>query len=118
MADPAAKVQGIEVFGVGVYGVEVDSQTRCRHYRQLIDVIALKCACCERYYPCFQCHQELTGNAVQVWPAARDVEPAVLCGVCGHQLRASDYLQAHNCPKCQALFNPACKAHKELYFEV
>lgn len=101
-----------------VRGVEMDRQTRCAHYHQLIDVIALKHWCCGTYYPCHLCHGELAGHPAVPWPAARFDEPAVLCGVCRTQLSPAEYLQSTSCPSCQALFNPGCKAHAALYFEM
>ncbi|WP_404286874.1 CHY zinc finger protein [Glutamicibacter arilaitensis] len=101
-----------------VIGVEVDPQTRCAHYHQDIDVIAIKHFCCGQYYPCHLCHAEVAGHQVKLWPAERFGEPAVLCGVCGEQLSVTDYLGTSNCPACAALFNPGCKLHLELYFEV
>ncbi|MFR0637655.1 CHY zinc finger protein [Arthrobacter sp. LS16] len=100
-----------------VRGVDMDSQTRCAHYRQLIDVIALRHACCDAWYPCHLCHRELADHPAVPWPAARGTEPAVLCGVCGHEMTAAEYLGTGSCPACQALFNPGCKAHAPLYFE-
>ena len=38
-------------------GLLVDSETRCEHYHSLLDIIAIKCKCCNTFYPCYQCHQ-------------------------------------------------------------
>lgn len=56
-----------------VYGVNVDLQTRCAHYHQDIDVIAIKHYCCGKYYPCHLCHEETAGH------------PVVLCLLRGSQ---------------------------------
>lgn len=99
-----------------VYGVEVDEQTRCAHYHQPVDVIAIKHFCCGRYYPCHLCHEALAGHPAIPWPAVRFDEPAVLCGVCRHELSVNEYLGTQDCPDCGAQFNPGCKLHRELYF--
>ena len=99
-------------------GVEVDPQTRCAHYRSPVDVIALRCACCETYWPCHLCHEETTGRPFAPWPADRSHQPAVLCGVCRETLTAAEYLaHAESCPRCGAAFNPGCRAHHGVYFE-
>ena len=103
---------------VALRGVRMDVHTRCAHYHSLIDVIALKHHCCGIYYPCHLCHGELADHEAMPWPADKFDEPAVLCGVCSTQLSPAQYLEADSCPNCQALFNPGCKAHRHLYFEV
>ena len=44
--------------GINIYGKTVDNQTRCQHWHSELDVIAIKFKCCEKYYPCFSCHEE------------------------------------------------------------
>ncbi|PWK15940.1 DUF1284 domain-containing protein [Tumebacillus permanentifrigoris] len=101
-----------------VYGVQVDEQTRCKHYYSEIDIIALKFGCCERYYPCYECHLEAADHPPKPWPRARFDEPAVLCGACGHELTVQAYKSCESkCPSCQAAFNPGCLLHHHLYFE-
>lgn len=99
-------------------GVQMDEQTRCAHYHQLRDVIALKHFCCDTYYPCHLCHAELADHQAQPWPADRFDHAAVLCGVCRSELSVNEYQDATSCPHCQALFNPGCSAHAHLYFEL
>lgn len=105
------------VHGVPVFGVDVDPETRCAHYRTDRDVVAIRFACCGRYYPCHACHEELTDHEHEVWgPEAFD-EEAVLCGVCGTELPISAYLDADDaCPNCGVGFNPGCAAHAHRYF--
>jgi uncharacterized CHY-type Zn-finger protein len=106
------------VHGVPVRGVGVDPQTRCAHYATEVDVIALRFACCDTYYPCHLCHDAAAEHAPRRWPRRRFGEPAVLCGVCGHQMTVPEYLTcAYRCPRCGAAFNPGCKQHQHLYFE-
>lgn len=99
-----------------VHGVNPDPQTRCAHYHQDVDVIAIKHYCCARYYPCHLCHAELADHPAQVWPLRHFDQPAVLCGVCGTQMSVAQYLGTDHCPHCAAQFNPGCKLHRELYF--
>lgn len=101
-----------------VLGPTVDDETRCIHYRTELDVIAIRFACCEEYYPCHLCHAETAGHPAEQWPLAQRDRRAVLCGVCGHELTITDYLGVDACPACAAAFNPGCKLHTGLYFEV
>jgi uncharacterized CHY-type Zn-finger protein len=102
---------------VQIRGEPVDGQTRCVHYSSDRDVVAIRFACCDGFYPCHRCHAETADHAAQVWPAERRDEHAVLCGVCGRTLTISAYLSAADrCPHCGAAFNPGCRAHRHLYF--
>lgn len=104
------------VGGVEVYGG--DDWTRCRHYHQTVDIIAIRFVCCDRYYSCHLCHEELADHPAVPWPADRFGEAAVLCGSCGAGLTVNAYLAAQDCPECRAQFNPACKTHADLYFSI
>ncbi|WP_331280129.1 CHY zinc finger protein [Alicyclobacillus macrosporangiidus] len=109
----------VVVHGVPVRGVGVDAQTRCVHYASDVDVIALRFDCCDTYYPCHLCHEAAADHPPRRWPRSRFGEPAVLCGVCGHRMTVSEYLScASRCPRCGAAFNPGCKHHLHLYFEL
>ena len=99
-----------------VRGALVDDETRCIHWAGPTDVVAMRFACCDTYYPCFACH-EGAGHPAAVWPRARFDEPAVLCGVCRRELTVNEYLAADACPHCDAGFNPGCALHHHLYFE-
>jgi uncharacterized CHY-type Zn-finger protein len=117
-------------FAVPLRGVTVDPETRC-----------------ETYYPCAACHDAATDHEAAPWPRDRFDEPAVLCGVCGATLSAREYLDGEEeaqrasgsegqspsgnraslgdsraktddaCPRCDAAFNPGCRAHRDRYFE-
>ena len=101
-----------------VCGVELDAQTRCAHYRSKLDIIAIKMKCCGVYYACKDCHEELAGHAIEVWPRAEWGEAAVLCGACGHELSIERYMASgYECPACGAAFNPGCRKHYQFYFE-
>jgi len=79
-------------FAVSLRGVAVDSETRCAHWDDLVDVVALRFGCCEAYYPCDACHDAAADHAAEPWPRDRFDEPAVLCGACGARLSAREYL--------------------------
>ncbi len=100
-----------------VYGATVDDQTRCIHYRTELDVIAIKFACCGRYYPCHLCHAEAETHGAIQWAVADQETKAVLCGVCNAELSIATYLKIDSCPECGAAFNPGCRLHSHLYFE-
>ena len=102
-----------------VHGVGVDGETRCVHYATDRDVVALRFACCDRYYPCVRCHEAVTAHTPEPIPATEFDDPGVLCGVCGTALTVRSYLDAeHECPACGAAFNPGCAAHHDRYFEL
>ncbi|AFZ74217.1 CHY zinc finger protein [Natronobacterium gregoryi] len=105
-------------FDHSVRGVDVDPDTRCAHYHTDRDVVAFKFACCETYWPCFRCHEEIADHDAVPWPRARFDEPTVLCGVCRTELTVPAYREAdYRCPSCNVAFNPGCAAHADLYFE-
>ena len=107
-----------KVFATEVFGVDVDPQTRCAHYSNDLDIIAIKFKCCGRWYPCFECHGESAGHVAAVWPKAEFSEAAILCGACGAQLSISEYLLCDSrCPKCGSPSNPGYANHYHLYFE-
>ena len=106
-------------FSVPLRGVAVDPETRCVHWDDRVDVVALRFGCCEAYYPCDACHDAATDPEAEPWPRDRFDEPAVRCGVCAATLTASEYLAGDDrCPRCDAAFNPGCRAHRDRYFEV
>ncbi len=108
----------IDIKGQRVFGLLVDSQTRCEHYAGPTDVIAIKFHCCRRWYPCHACHDAREEHDRSVWPRTEFGQPAVLCGACGVQLTVSEYLASgFHCPRCEASFNPGCRRHYALYFE-
>lgn len=107
------------VKGYEVKGIEVDPQTRCRHYHSDKDIIAIKFKCCDTYYPCHLCHQETADHPPEIWGKQQREEKAVLCGCCGYEMSIREYMECDSCcPECTADFNPGCALHYELYFEV
>ena len=105
-------------FSVPLRGVDVDPETRCAHWNAAVDVIALRFGCCETYYPCVACHDAATDHDAAPWPRERFGEPAVVCGRCRGRLTAREYLACDDaCLRCDAEFNPGCRAHRDAYFE-
>jgi uncharacterized CHY-type Zn-finger protein len=102
-----------------VYGLDLDTQTRCDHYRSALDIIAIRMRCCDRYYACKNCHDALESHEIETWQTSEREERAVLCGACGNELTIRQYMQCGNvCPNCAAAFNPGCRNHWEFYFEM
>ena len=101
-----------------VHGLRLDQQTRCLHYHSPLDIIAIQMACCGLFYACKDCHEALADHPIRPWPASAHDTPAILCGLCRHQLTIRQYLASGNrCPHCNAPFNPACRNHYHFYFE-
>lgn len=106
------------IFGEKVYGIDVDTQTRCVHWHGKLDIIAIKFKCCGRYFPCYECHAEIEKHQPEVWSNDEFETKTVLCGVCGHQLSVTEYVAGGSiCPRCESNFNPGCAKHYHLYFE-
>jgi uncharacterized CHY-type Zn-finger protein len=102
-----------------VRGVNLDPQTRCEHFHGPTDIIAIKMKCCGVYYACKDCHAALTEHEIEVWPEREWSQEAILCGACGVKLTIHQYLQSEfRCPTCRAQFNPRCRSHHHLYFQV
>jgi uncharacterized CHY-type Zn-finger protein len=100
-----------------VHGLDLDPQTRCRHYHSPLDVIAIKMKCCSTYYACKDCHDALAGHPIEPWPKSEWHTQAILCGACQAELTISAYIQSRSrCPECWAAFNPACRNHHHFYF--
>jgi uncharacterized CHY-type Zn-finger protein len=106
------------VKGKHVLGVKVDHETRCSHYHTERDIIAIKFKCCDTYYPCHLCHEEVTGHLAVLWDPTERAEKAILCGRCGTELTIEGYMTSGSiCPTCQGQFNPGCERHYHLYFK-
>jgi uncharacterized CHY-type Zn-finger protein len=102
-----------------VRGVNLDSQTRCQHYRGPTDIVAIKMKCCDIYYACKDCHTALADHPIEVWTESEWEQLAVLCGACGTELSIHQYMRSESrCPVCREHFNPGCRNHYQFYFEV
>ena len=106
------------VESVCCHGISVNERTQCAHYHSERDLIAIKFKCCEAFYACIRCHEELANHAPVVWPASEFQVEAIYCGNCKSTLSITEYLQCDStCPLCQVAFNPGCANHHHLYFE-
>lgn len=101
-----------------VFGQLVDDQTRCEHYHTEKDIIAIKFKCCDKYYPCYECHDALEDHPITVWPKEEFNEQAILCGVCKKEHTINEYLSTDKCLMCQSPFNERCANHYHLYFDI
>jgi len=100
-----------------VLGPVVDDMTRCVHYRTEVDIVAIRFACCNEYYPCHRCHEETADHPAQQWKLSERDQEAVLCGACGTELTIASYLATTECPNCRSPFNERCRLHTHLYFQ-
>ena len=100
-----------------VYGHIIDNQTRCKHYATDKDIIAIKFKCCNKYYPCYKCHNECESHTISVWNKEEFNELAILCGVCKTEQPINLYMDNGKCINCNSIFNDGCKKHYHLYFE-
>jgi uncharacterized CHY-type Zn-finger protein len=102
-----------------VHGVSVNEQTQCVHYHSAHDIVAIRFKCCDKFYACIHCHEEIAGHEPVLWGRDERETAAVLCGNCHSTLSIAEYLASGNtCPRCGALFNPGCAKHHDLYFEL
>ena len=99
-----------------VFGKTVDEHTRCVHYATELDIIAIRFACCDRYFPCHLCHSETADHPAMQWPPEKFDRPVILCGNCWTELTIETYKAVDSCPECHAPFNPRCAAHSDYYF--
>ena len=106
-----------EVHGRPVWGLDVDAETRCRHWHGPSDIIALRMRCCGLWVPCSDCHDATSDHPIEVWGRDERDTPAVLCGGCGLVLSIASYLACEaQCPGCRRRFNPGCANHYDRYF--
>ncbi len=102
-----------------VKGKSIDEYTRCVHYHSPVDIIAIKFKCCNEYYCCYKCHDEVAKHKRDVWKKDEFDTSAILCGICNNEMTIHEYLTSNNrCPHCNSNFNPNCSKHYHLYFEL
>ncbi|OAK93873.1 zinc finger CHY domain protein [Phaeosphaeriaceae sp. SRC1lsM3a] len=102
-----------------VHGLSVTDRTQCAHWHSSLDIIAIKHFCCSKFYACISCHDACEDHKSGTWPRDRRDERAVLCGECKHELTVDEYMKSGSkCTECGSAFNPGCKNHWDLYFEV
>lgn len=95
------------------FGIGLDSSSRCYHYHTKLDIVALKCAVCQKYYACYKCHDALEEHCFAATKS--DEMFLVLCGSCRQMLTLKEYKTGF-CPYCRMLFNPNCQRHDSIYF--
>lgn len=96
-----------------IYGINTDKEGRCVHYHSDVDVIANKCAKCQKFYACYKCHDELEDHPFE--PVDSDEEATAMCGVCGKLYSYKEYSCLSKCTECSHGFNPRCSLHKSVY---
>lgn len=102
-----------------IRGVGVDASGRCAHWASPRDIVSFRFPCCDGWWACRDCHDDVAGHPAETWPRTRFGERAVLCGACRTRLAVEVYLASPGaCPRCAAPFNPGCVGHHPLYFEV
>lgn len=52
---------------VKIHGLTVDNESRCEHYHTPLDIIAIKFKCCDKFYPCYKCHNECEKHDIKRW---------------------------------------------------
>ena len=102
---------------VQAQGLLVDHESRCVHYHSDKDIVALQCYECQKYYACYQCHNELESHIFSPYPLNLKEDRPILCGSCGKTLTYEEYTETGTCPFCNAAFNPACQSHHSYYFK-
>lgn len=101
-----------------IYGYTVDNVGRCKHYHGENDIISIKFKCCNKYYPCFKCHEESENHKMLPWPQEEFDQYAILCGNCKKELTINEYLNNGKCIYCHSGFNPNCSLHYHIYFDI
>lgn len=72
-----------------IYGINLDSKGRCKHYHTKQDIVALKCGKCQDYFACYQCHNQLRNHPLES-VSVKAASP-VFCGNCRHFLTYTEY---------------------------
>lgn len=101
---------------VTIYGDLMDKETRCTDYHGATDIVALKCFACQKYYPCFKCHNRHEEHYFVPYPEHLKEDKVVFCGVCQRELTIEEYKGKDACPYCGHAFNPGCSRHYDYCF--
>ena len=72
--DNLVKQENIKIHGIGL-----DKAGRCTHYHTQLDIAALLCAKCRKYYACYSCHDELEDHSF-VATTPEEVYPETAAG--------------------------------------
>src|SRR5690625_2800772 len=62
-----------------IYGDTLDAAGRCTHYHSEKDVIANKCATCDKYWACYECHAAATDHSFGAMDLKSLAEAMVSC---------------------------------------
>lgn len=101
------------------HGIGVNERNQCAHYGSARDIVAIKFKCCETFYACIHCHDEVTKHPPIVWQKDDWKAEVILCGNCHNTISIADYLGCSDqCPRCNASFNPGCANHYHFYFDL
>lgn len=104
---------------IQVFGSIYDNETRCTHWHTDKDIIALKFACCGKYWPCYQCHNSCMEGPLRKYAVVESAVKVVLCGSCAEEMTFQEYIDCdYACKKCHGEFNPGCKLHYGIYFDL
>lgn len=98
---------------IKIHGIGLDEEGRCTHYHTKLDIAALLCAKCRKYYACYSCHDGIEDHPFTA--TTPEEKYPVLCGCCKQKLTYQEYKQG-SCPYCHAQFNPRCSLHENIYF--
>ncbi len=108
----------ILINGIKIFGINIDPHTRCLHYHSDKDIIAIRMKCCNKFYACSYCHNELEQHKITPWDKEEFDKKAILCGNCGYFLTIAEYFSCRFiCPHCESQFNPNCQKHFNIYFK-
>ncbi|KAF2706037.1 hypothetical protein K504DRAFT_460132 [Pleomassaria siparia CBS 279.74] len=110
-----------------IHGIDLTPLTQCTHWNSPLDIIAIRHACCRKFYACISCHNTLeTGHNPSVWSRKDWDDKAVFCGNCKMMWSIRGYVEGGGggkdgkpkCGGCGAGWNPGCKNHWGLYFDM
>ncbi len=62
------------------------------------EVSAIKFKCCNKYYPCYKCHNRVEKHAIKRWSEPSFNQKAILCGVSKHELTMNEYMMVEHYP--------------------
>ena len=82
-----------------------------------VDVVAIKMKCCNKFYACIKCHDEMEEHQAETWSKSEFDDKVVLCGNCRCEMTVNAYLFLKCCPDCDHEFNDKCKNHFHYYFD-
>ena len=106
--DNLVKQENIKIHGIGL-----DKAGRCTHYHTQLDIAALLCAKCRKYYACYSCHDELEDHSLLQQHRKKLI--LFYCGNCGRKLTLQEYKKGSCLTAMQDLIQN-CSLHENIYF--